>query len=182
LKFIKSDLPGVTIIEPKVFIDERGFFLEAFNAQKFIENDLPSEFVQDNHSRSKKGTLRGIHYQISHVQGKLIRVVLGEIFDVAVDLRRSSTYFGRWFGIILSAENKKQLWVPPGFGHGFYVLSDWAEVVYKTTDVYDPAGERCILWKDSTLEINWPIIDNASVLLSPKDRQGLLLEEAEVFD
>jgi dTDP-4-dehydrorhamnose 3,5-epimerase len=181
LKFIKSDLPEVTIIEPKVFMDERGFFMEAFHAKKFLENDLPSEFVQDNHSGSKKGTLRGIHYQTSHVQGKLIRAVLGEIFDVAVDLRRSSTYFGKWFGIILSAENKKQLWVPAGFGHGYYVLSDWAEIVYKTTDVYDPDGERCIFWKDSTLGINWPIIDDVPVLVSSKDRQGMLFEEAEVF-
>lgn len=180
MKAIPLAIPDVVLIEPKVFGDERGFFLESFNQAQFEEAiGKPVHFVQDNHSRSVKNVLRGLHYQIQQPQGKLVRVVQGEVFDVAVDLRKSSETFGQWVGEILSAENKRQLWVPEGFAHGFVVLSDTAEFLYKTTDYYAPAHERCILWYDPTLRIQWP--DGIQPILSAKDAQGKGLTEAEVF-
>jgi dTDP-4-dehydrorhamnose 3,5-epimerase len=174
-------IPDVVLIEPKVFGDERGFFFESFNQAQFEEAIGKSvQFVQDNHSRSAKSVLRGLHYQIQQPQGKLVRVVQGEVFDVAVDLRKSSKTFGQWVGELLSADNKRQLWVPEGFAHGFVVLSDTAEFLYKTTDYYAPAHERCILWNDATLSIQWPA--GIQPILSAKDAQGKVFNEAEVFD
>ena len=174
-------IPEVVLIEPKVFGDARGFFYESFNQQSFNEatgTHLP--FVQDNHSRSAKGVLRGLHYQIEQAQGKLVRVVQGAVFDVAVDLRKSSPTFGQWVGAELSADNHRQLWVPPGFGHGFLVLSESAEFLYKTTDYYAPAHERCIAWDDPDLAITWPDIGMAP-LLSAKDSQGQALANAQTY-
>lgn len=172
-------LPEVFKIEPRIFGDERGFFFESFNHSQFEEAiGRPVQFVQDNHSRSAKGVLRGLHYQMQQPQGKLVRVISGTVFDVAVDLRRSSPNFGRWVGAVLSAENKHQLWVPEGFGHGFIVMSDSADFLYKTTDYYAPQHERCIRWDDPDLKINWPL-DGEMPLLSPKDREGKLLINAE---
>jgi dTDP-4-dehydrorhamnose 3,5-epimerase len=182
MDFIQTEISDVICIEPRVFEDARGFFLETYQAEKFGSAGITYNFVQDNHSRSKHGILRGLHYQVRHVQGKLVRAVVGEIFDVAVDLRRSSPTFGKWVGEILSAENKRQLWVPPGFAHGFYVMSEWAEVLYKTTDLYHPESERCIAWNDPTLNIQWPIPLDDAPTLSPKDLNGKSFEEAEVFD
>jgi dTDP-4-dehydrorhamnose 3,5-epimerase len=156
--------------------------METYQAQKFAEAGITNSFVQDNHSRSKQRTLRGLHYQIRHIQGKLVRTLLGEIYDVAVDLRRSSPTFGKWVGITLSAQNKNQVWVPPGFAHGFYVVSEWAEVLYKASDFYDPEAERTILWNDSTLNIQWPVHQDQSPTLSSKDLAGKLFAEAEVFE
>jgi dTDP-4-dehydrorhamnose 3,5-epimerase len=168
------------LIEPKVFGDARGFFFESFNQKAFNEaTGTNHQFVQDNHSRSAKGVLRGLHYQIQQPQGKLVRVVQGEVFDVAVDLRKRSKTFGQWVGEILSAENKRQLWIPEGFAHGFVVLSDTAEFLYKTTDYYAPAHERCILWNDETLAIHWPA--GIQPILSAKDAQGKAFVDAEVF-
>lgn len=175
-----TDLPEVLIIEPKVFGDARGFFLESFNAKAFAKAtgvDLP--FVQDNHSRSAQGVLRGLHYQIQQPQGKLVRVVRGAVFDVAVDVRRSSRNFGRWVGVELSEDNHRQLWVPPGFAHGFLVLSDSADFLYKTTDYYAPEHERSVLWNDPAIGIDWPL--PGAPLLSGKDQAGVLLKDAEVF-
>lgn len=173
-------IPDVVLIEPKVFGDERGFFFESFNQTQFEEAiGKPVQFVQDNHSRSVKNVLRGLHYQIQQPQGKLVRVVQGEVFDVAVDLRKSSKTFGLWVGEILSADNKRQLWVPEGFAHGFVVLSDTAEFLYKTTEYYAPAYERCILWNDATLRIQWPA--GIQPILSAKDAQGKVFNEAEGF-
>ena len=173
-------LDDVLLIEPKVFGDDRGFFFESFNLRRLEEIvGHPLTFVQDNHSRSAKNVLRGLHYQIRQPQGKLVRVVAGEVYDVAVDLRKSSPTFGRWAGVMLSAENKKQLWVPQGFAHGFLVLSEYAEFLYKTTDYWAPEHERCILWNDSTLAIDWPL--QSEPKLSAKDREGLPLAAAEVF-
>ena len=169
------------LIEPRVFCDERGFFLESYQKSKFKEAGIDVDFVQDNHSKSQHGTLRGLHYQIRQAQGKLVRVVVGEIFDVAVDIRRSSPTFRQWVGHYLSAENKKILWIPEGFAHGFYVTSLEAEVVYKTSDYYAPQWERCILWNDPIIGIQWPINDEAPIL-SPKDLKGVLLNDAEIFD
>jgi dTDP-4-dehydrorhamnose 3,5-epimerase len=182
MKIIPTCLPEVILIEPQVFGDERGFFMETYQAQKFAEAGLPTTFVQDNHSRSRQGTLRGLHYQIRQTQGKLMRVTIGEVFDVAVDIRRSSPTFGQWVGTVLSAQNKQQLWVPPGFAHGFYVSSEWAEVLYKTTDFYAPEWERTILWNDPDLGIVWPLNGGLPPVLSAKDTQGKPLREAEVFD
>ena len=168
------------IIEPKVFGDERGFFYESFNQQAFNEaTDTSYQFVQDNHSRSAKDVLRGLHYQIQQPQGKLVRVVSGAVFDVAVDIRRNSPTFGKWVGVGLSAENHRQLWVPPGLAHGFLVLSEAAEFLYKTTDYYAPSHERCILWSDTKLAIQWPT--GIEPVLSAKDAQGKLFDSAEVF-
>ena len=178
----KTAIPDVLIIEPKVFTDERGFFMETFQARKFAEHGLPQNFVQDNHSGSKRGTLRGLHYQIRQAQGKLVRVVAGEVFDVAVDLRKSSPTFGQWAGTHLSVENKMQLWIPAGFAHGFYVLSEWAEVIYKVTDFYASEWERTLLWNDPELGIEWPLLDGMSPILSAKDAQGKPLRDAELFD
>jgi dTDP-4-dehydrorhamnose 3,5-epimerase len=173
-------IPDVMLIEPKVFGDDRGFFFESFNLRAFADaTGQRPDFVQDNHSRSVRNVLRGLHYQIRQPQGKLVRVVQGEVFDVAVDLRRSSPTFGQWVGETLSAENKRQLWVPAGFGHGFVVLSETAEFLYKTTDYYAPAHERCIVWNDPTLAIRWPI--EGLPLVSSKDAQGALIAQAEVF-
>ncbi|WP_333984974.1 dTDP-4-dehydrorhamnose 3,5-epimerase [Ectopseudomonas khazarica] len=181
MKVIETALPEVLILEPQVFGDERGFFFESFNARRFAEaTGLQRDFVQDNHSRSARGVLRGLHYQLQQAQGKLVRVSAGEVYDVAVDVRRSSANFGKWVGVHLSAENKRQLWVPEGFAHGFLVLSDYAEFLYKTTDYYAPAHERCIRWDDAQLAIDWPL-DGLTPQLSLKDQQGLSLSEAEAF-
>ncbi|GJH35688.1 dTDP-4-dehydrorhamnose 3,5-epimerase [Paraburkholderia azotifigens] len=173
-------LPEVKIIEPKVFGDSRGYFYESFNAREFAESvETDVEFVQDNHSRSAKGVLRGLHYQIEHAQGKLVRVVEGEVFDVAVDIRKSSPNFGKWVGVVLSTENHRQLWVPPGFAHGFVVLSESAQFLYKTTDYWYQAHERSIVWNDPDIGIEWPI--DFEPLLAAKDAAGKRLSEAEVF-
>ena len=181
MQVTRLSIPDVMLIEPKVFGDERGFFFESFNQRAF--NDATGtdyKFVQDNHSRSSQGVLRGLHYQIQQPQGKLVRVVRGAVFDVAVDIRRSSPTFGQWVGAELGEKNHRQLWVPPGFAHGFVVLSDTAEVLYKTTDYYAPEHERCIVWNDAALAIAWP--DTGVVpQLSAKDRQGLALSAADVF-
>ena len=182
MKFIRTDIQDVVIIEPHVLEDSRGFFMETYQAQKFTQAGIDFSFVQDNHSRSKRSTLRGLHYQIRHAQGKLVRVVAGEIFDVAVDIRRSSSTFGKSINLILSAQNKRQLWIPPGFAHGIYVISEWAEVLYKTTDYYDPKAERCIRWDDPALNIIWPIASGILPILSPKDLAGKLFMEAELFE
>jgi dTDP-4-dehydrorhamnose 3,5-epimerase len=175
-------IPEVVILEPKVFGDARGFFYESFNARDFAAaTGINVSFVQDNHSRSSRGVLRGLHYQIEHAQGKLVRVTEGEVWDVAIDLRRSSPTFGRWVGVTLSAENHRQLWVPPGFGHGFVVVSESADFLYKTTDYYAPEHERCLLWNDAAVGVNWPLGDIAPVL-SDKDRRGLPLAQCELFD
>ncbi|WP_213297282.1 dTDP-4-dehydrorhamnose 3,5-epimerase [Paraburkholderia sacchari] len=173
-------LPEVKIIEPKVFGDARGYFYESFNGREFEELvEAGVEFVQDNHSRSAKGVLRGMHYQIQHAQGKLVRVVEGEVFDVAVDIRRSSPNFGKWVGVHLSAENHRQLWVPPGFAHGFVVISESAQFLYKTTDYWFPEHERSIVWNDPEIGIEWPI--DFEPLLAAKDAAGKRLAEAEVY-
>jgi dTDP-4-dehydrorhamnose 3,5-epimerase len=180
MNVISTAIPEVLLIEPKVFGDERGFFFESFNARKFAElTGVKTDFVPANHSRSAKNVLRGLHYQIRQPQGKLVRVVVGEVFDVAVDVRKSSPTFGQWAGFTLSAENKRMAWVPPGFAHGFVVLSDYAEFLYKTTDYWSPEHERCILWNDPALAIDWPMQESPQ--LSAKDREGLLLADAEVF-
>lgn len=174
-------IPEVILFEPKVFGDDRGFFFESFNQARFEAAVGRSvDFVQDNHSRSARNVLRGLHYQIRQAQGKLVRVTTGEVFDVAVDLRRGSPTFGKWAGALLSAENKKQLWVPEGFGHGFVVLSETADFLYKTTDYYAPEHERCIIWNDPDLAIEWPL--EAEPVLSDKDRQGLPFAQADVFE
>jgi len=178
---IATALPEVLILEPQVFGDERGFFYESFNARRFGEaTGVTRDFVQDNHSRSARGVLRGLHYQLQQAQGKLVRVSAGEVYDVAVDVRRSSPNFGKWVGVHLSAENKRQLWVPEGFAHGFLVLSEYAEFLYKTTDYYAPAHERCIRWDDQQLAIDWPL-EGLTPQLSAKDQQGLSLTDAETF-
>ncbi|MCC0176044.1 dTDP-4-dehydrorhamnose 3,5-epimerase [Waterburya agarophytonicola K14] len=178
---IQTTIPDVLIIEPKVFGDERGFFMESFNEKTFREKTgVTSPFVQDNHSRSAKNVLRGLHYQIKQAQGKLVRVVSGEVYDVAVDIRKSSPTFGQWTGCLLSETNKKQFWVPPGFAHGFVVLSDTADFLYKTTDYYAPEYERSILWNDPGLNIDWKI--EGEPVLSAKDQAGLPLDKAEVFE
>jgi dTDP-4-dehydrorhamnose 3,5-epimerase len=174
-------IPDVLLIEPRVFQDDRGFFLETYQQERYARAGVPARMVQDNHSGSRKGVLRGLHYQVGQPQGKLVGVVVGEVFDVAVDLRRSSPTFRRWVGIVLSARSHNQLWVPPGFAHGFYVLSDWAEVIYKVDAPYAPAQERCLIWNDPAVGVQWPIADAAPVL-SPKDAQGLPLERAELYD
>lgn len=181
MKFTPTSIPDVLLVEPKVFGDQRGFFMETFQAERFAAAGITYSFVQDNHSGSQKGTLRGLHYQVQQAQGKLVRVVAGEVYDVAVDLRRSSPTFGKWEGVCLSAQNKLQLWIPPGFAHGFFVMSDWAEVVYKATDYYAPQWERSLLWNDPAIGIEWPL-NESEPILSPKDVQGRLLREAEVYD
>ncbi|WP_068827481.1 dTDP-4-dehydrorhamnose 3,5-epimerase [Pseudomonas sp. BMS12] len=180
MNVVATTIPEVLILEPKVFGDERGFFYESFNARTFAEaTGLHREFVQDNHSRSARGVLRGLHYQVQQAQGKLVRVCAGEVLDVAVDIRRGSPTFGQWVGARLSAENKRQMWVPEGFAHGFVVLSEYAEFLYKTTDYYAPAHERCIRWDDPQLAIDWQF--EGEPQLSAKDQSGLLLSEAELF-
>jgi dTDP-4-dehydrorhamnose 3,5-epimerase len=181
VKVIASSLPDVFIIEPRVFGDARGFFLESWNEATFAAAGLPMKFVQDNHSLSARGTLRGLHYQLRQTQGKLVRVVAGEVFDVAVDMRRSSPTFGKWTGVMLSAENKRMLWIPEGFAHGFYVTSSTAEFLYKCTDFYDPASEQTLAWNDPSVGIVWPLVDAAAPLLSAKDQQGKRIAEAEAL-
>ena len=180
MKVTPTIIPEVLIIEPKVFGDARGVFFESFNQKTFNEaTGLDVNFVQDNHSRSVKGVVRGLHYQIQHPQGKLVRVVCGEIFDVVVDVRKSSPTFGHWLGEILSAANRRQLWIPPGFAHGFLALSEGAEVLYKTTAYYAPQFERCIAWNDPDIAVNWPLA--TTPVLSVKDQAGQSLRTAEVF-
>ena len=181
MKIRASQIPDVLLIEPDVHGDDRGFFLETYHAKQFSENGIEDSFVQDNHSGSIKAVLRGLHYQIRHAQGKLVRVVAGEIFDVAVDLRRSSPTFGRWVGQCLSVKNKYQLWIPSGFAHGFFVLSDWAEIVYKATDYYAPEWERTLLWNDPAIGIAWPLLEGGVPILSAKDLRGIPLAQAETF-
>ncbi|MBX8547337.1 dTDP-4-dehydrorhamnose 3,5-epimerase [Pseudomonas cichorii] len=180
MKVTATKLQDVLIIEPKVFGDERGFFYESYNARAFFEaTGIKPDFVQDNHSRSQKGVLRGLHYQIENAQDKLVRVTAGEVLDIAVDIRRSSPTFGQWAGVRLSAENGRQLWVPKGFAHGFVVLSDYAEFLYKTTDYYTPSAERCIRWDDADLAIDWELTEAPQ--LSAKDQQGKSLKDADLF-
>ncbi|MGH8609167.1 MAG: dTDP-4-dehydrorhamnose 3,5-epimerase [Gammaproteobacteria bacterium] len=181
MNVIQTTIPEVLIIEPQVYGDARGFFFESFNQRVFGEKTgVEKRFVQDNHSRSGKNVLRGLHYQIKQPQGKLVHVVVGEVFDVAVDLRRKSPSFGRWVGTVLSAENKRMVWIPEGFAHGFLVRSEFAEVLYKTTGYYAPEHERCIIWSDPDLAINWPF--EGEPRLSAKDQAGKLLHDAEVFE
>ncbi len=181
MKIRMTNIPDVLVLEPRVFGDDRGFFLESFNARQFHEaTGLDLNFVQDNHSRSARNVLRGLHYQIHQAQGKLVRCVRGSVFDVAVDLRRASPTFGQWVGETLSEENKLQMWIPPGFAHGFVVLSESADFLYKTTDYYAPEHERCLAWNDPTVAVNWPLNDEP--LLSAKDREGRALAEADHFD
>jgi dTDP-4-dehydrorhamnose 3,5-epimerase len=181
MNVVQTSISDVLILEPRVFADSRGFFFESFSQQVFeAAVGGPVSFVQDNHSRSTKGVLRGLHYQVEHPQGKLVRAVAGAVFDVAVDIRPDSPTFGRWAGVELTAENKRQIWVPPGLAHGFLVLSDTAEVLYKTTDYYHPEHERCILWSDPTLAIQWPL--EAPLILSAKDAAGQLLPQGTAED
>lgn len=180
MNIIKTEIPDVLIIEPKVFGDARGFFFESFNMRAFVKaTGLSPNFVQDNHSRSAKNVLRGLHYQIKQPQGKLVRVAVGEVFDVAVDLRKHSPTFGQWAGTVLSAENKRMLWVPEGFAHGFLVLSNSADFLYKTTDYYAPEHERCVIWNDATVGITWPL--TGQPILAAKDKNGKSLAAAEIF-
>lgn len=180
MKLTPTEIPDVIIMEPRVFEDDRGFFFESYNEKNFTEKaGITPHFVQDNHSRSGQNVLRGLHYQIQQPQGKLMRAVAGEVFDVAVDLRKSSPTFGRWVGTTLSAQNKRQLWIPEGFAHGFLVVSETAEILYKTTDFYAPQHERCILWNDPDLAIAWPL--TAEPILSTKDSAGKPFPDAEVF-
>jgi len=178
MEIIATDLPGVLRLRPRIFSDDRGWFTETWNEARFRENGLPSGFVQDNQSRSRKNVLRGLHYQLQHPQGKLVRAVAGRIFDVAVDIRRSSAHFGRWVGVELSAETPEMLWIPPGFAHGFLVLSESADVLYKTTDFYSATSERTILWDDPSLGIAWPL--TAEPVVSAKDAAGAAFAEAEL--
>mgnify|MGYP001569030417 FL=1 len=179
MQVTETAIPGVLLLTPRVFEDERGFFLESYNRRRFEEIGLDMTFVQDNHSKSVRNVLRGLHYQTRQIQGKLVRVIAGEIFDVAVDLRRDSPTLGKWVGATLSSANRQILWVPPGFAHGFLTLTDSAEVFYKTTDYYAPAHERCVRWDDPQLAIRWPL--QGEPLLSPKDLEGAALAEAELF-
>jgi dTDP-4-dehydrorhamnose 3,5-epimerase len=181
MKFTPTAIPDIIVVEPEIFGDARGFFFESYQAREFAQSGISSMFVQDNHSGSRQGTLRGLHYQIRQSQGKLLRVIAGQIFDVAVDLRRDSPTFGKWVSAILSAENKLQFWVPPGFAHGFYVQSEWAELIYKTTDYYAPQWERTIRWDDPQLAVDWPLVDGQPPILSAKDGQGQPFSEAELF-
>ncbi|WP_160063902.1 dTDP-4-dehydrorhamnose 3,5-epimerase [Psychromonas sp. L1A2] len=178
MKFIETNIPDVKIVEPQVFGDERGFFMETFRTTLFNEHCGEREFVQENHSKSSHGILRGLHYQTENTQGKLVRVTKGEVFDVAVDMRKDSPTFGQWAGVLLSAENKRQLWVPEGFAHGFYVTTDEAEFVYKCTDIYNPSAEVSIKWDDPEINIEWPINPDQKPLLSAKDENGLSFSDA----
>lgn len=182
MNVIPTSLPGVLLLEPRVFADERGFFFESFNARAFREaTGVDPAFVQDNHSHSVRGVLRGLHYQIEQAQGKLVRAATGEVFDVAVDLRRSSPTFGRWEGFLISAQNRRMLWLPPGFAHGYLVLSQAADFLYKTTDYWAPQHERCLRWDDPAVGVRWPLPGGAAPVLSAKDRAGALLADAQVY-
>jgi dTDP-4-dehydrorhamnose 3,5-epimerase len=178
MQFHKTELAGVVVIEPRAFADERGFFMETFHKQKFAAAGIDVEFVQDNHSRSGRGVLRGLHYQLAHPQGKLVRAVAGKVFDVAVDLHRSSPTFGGWYGCELTESNRRQIYIPPGFAHGFCVLSDLAEVIYKCTELYHPEDERTLLWNDPSVGIQWPV---ASPIISAKDARGRMLADCECY-
>jgi len=179
--FTPTQISDVILIEPQVFGDDRGFFMETYHQKKFAEAGIKVGFVQDNHSKSKQGILRGLHYQISQPQGKLVRVASGEVYDVAVDMRKSSPTFGQWVGEYLSAENKKMLWVPPGFAHGFYVLSESAEFVYKCSELYAPDYERSLLWNDQTLNISWPLVNGQAPILANKDENGTPFLQADCY-
>lgn len=181
MKFIDTAIPDIKIIEPTVFGDERGFFMETFRTELFNQHCGEHPFVQENHSKSKQGILRGLHYQTENTQGKLVRVVSGEVFDVAVDMRRTSPTFGQWVGVLLSADNKRQLWVPAGFAHGFYVTSQEAEFVYKCTDYYNPQAEVSVKWDDAEIGIEWPLVDAQPPSLSEKDKNGLTFGQAPTF-
>lgn len=182
MKLIDTGLKDVVCFEPRIFGDERGYFMETWRASWFEDLGIKAEFVQDNHSLSRKGILRGLHYQIKQPQGKLVRVTRGEVFDVAVDIRRYSPTFGQWVGMNLSADNKRIMWVPPGFAHGFLVLSEEAEFSYKCTDFYAPQYERSILWNDPDIGVQWPLDGIDDIVLSAKDREGILLKDAEVYE
>ena len=177
-----TNIADVFLLDSQVYRDERGMFLETYQQAKLAELGITSPFVQDNHSGSHRGVLRGLHYQIHQPQGKLVRVISGEVYDVAVDLRHHSVTFGQWVGTTLSTQNRQQIWIPPGFAHGFYVLSEWAEVLYKTTDYYAPQWERTLLWNDPQLAIDWPLLAGHPLIVSPKDAAGQLLSSAELFD
>jgi dTDP-4-dehydrorhamnose 3,5-epimerase len=179
MKITPLALPEVLLVEPRVFGDERGFFYESWNRRSFAQHGLDVDFVQDNHSRSRRGVLRGLHYQVEHAQGKLVRATAGEVFDVAVDLRRSSRNFGRWVGVTLSAANKRMLWIPPGFAHGFVVTSDDAEFLYKTTDYWYPEHERTVLWSDPAIGIDWPLA--GAPVIAAKDAAGAPLAQADTY-
>ncbi len=181
MSYIETAIPDVKLFEPKVFGDERGFFMETFRQDVFNAQCVQQVFVQDNHSKSAHGILRGLHYQLQHTQGKLVRVTAGEVYDVAVDMRKSSATFGQHVGVVLSAENKRQLWVPEGFAHGFYVMSASAEFVYKCTDYYAPEHEVSLLWNDPSLKIDWPLVKGELPLLSEKDKQGFVFAQAPYF-
>jgi dTDP-4-dehydrorhamnose 3,5-epimerase len=180
MNICQTCVPGVLMIEPKVFEDQRGFFMETYRQDVFTEAGIAEKFVQNNHSGSVRGTLRGLHYQVRQPQGKLVRTVAGEVYDVAVDIRPGSATFGQWVGLHLSQKNRRILWVPPGFAHGFFVLSDWAEIVYQATDYYAPQWERTLLWNDPQLKIEWPLQEGIEVLMSPKDLQGKPLKDLEL--
>jgi len=182
MKFTPTKIPEVLIIEPNVFGDQRGYFMEVYQAQVYADAGIDANFMQDNQSGSRRNTLRGLHYQIRHPQAKLVRVISGEVFDVAVDLRRSSPTLGQWVGAYLSAENRRQIWIPIGFAHGIYFLSDWAEVVYKVDNLYDPEWERTLLWNDSKLVIQWPLLNEEPPILSAKDALGLSFDQTNLFD
>jgi len=181
MRFIPTRIPDVVCIEPTVLGDDRGFFMETWHAAKFGAAGIATTFVQDNHSRSRRGTLRGLHYQLNHPQGKLVRCIAGSVFDVAVDLRRSSSTFGQWVGQELSSDDRRELWVPAGFAHGFLVLSESADVIYKCSDHYDPASERTLAWNDPEVGVQWPIAPGLEVLLSVKDQGGVCLRDAELY-
>ena len=181
MKFTPTTIPDVQIITPVLHEDERGFFMETFQKALFADAGIDDSFVQENHSGSAQGTLRGLHYQIHQAQGKLVQVVSGEIFDVAVDIRKSSSSYGNWVGKVLSADNKQQMWIPIGFAHGFYVLSEWANVIYKVTDYYSPEWERTLLWNDPELNIDWPLNHGIPLLISDKDADGVPLKDIGTF-
>ena len=181
MKFKPTEIPDVILIEKDILKDERGFFIETYHAKKYAEAGIVTPFLQDNHSGSIKGVLRGMHYQIRHAQGKLVEAVAGEIYDVAVDLRRNSPTLGKWVGVYLSSQNRSQLWIPPGFAHGFYVLSEWAEIRYKATDLYAPEWERTLLWNDKNVDIKWPFTDNQLPIISTKDAEGKPFSESDLY-
>ena len=181
MKFEETSLPGVIQVTPTVFADDRGYFMETWRSSKFANHGIDASFVQANVSQSSRGTLRGLHYQVEQAQGKLVRVALGKAFDVAVDLRRSSPQYGQWVGVVLSAENKHQLWIPPGFAHGFLVLSETAQFEYKCTDCYAPEFERSVRWNDPDIGIEWPLVDGEQPTLSEKDSAAPFLQDAETY-
>ncbi len=181
MRSIPTSIPDILILEPDVFPDERGYFMEVYQTREFSSLGISMNFVQDNHSGSIHNTLRGLHYQTTQPQAKLVRVISGEVYDVAVDIRRSSPTFGHWVGASLSAENKRQIWIPIGFAHGIYILSDWAEVIYKVSDYYSPRHERTILWNDPDLAIDWPLLDGISPILSEKDALGEAFDQSELY-